>query len=221
MVFQANVKVFEIVQRHYAALGIRPTNHSSAKCPINKRVLTTISFLLCSIVLHAVYMFQMAAGFMEFVECICTTYASCMITGCFTIIVLQKDSLFESIGNLEKLIDTREALFDRANWNFIGIFVLNSSNSLGLGCAHPKSRRFLLLVRQQVEQLSEIVFTAMLKVALQCFILPPCVVSFGVYIFTDAGTEAFQLPLPMWWIPMDCHSIYFHNNLFGFSSGIR
>lgn len=111
MIFQANVKAFEIVQTHYAALGIRPTKHSTEKYPINIRVLATFSFLLCSIVLHAVYMFQMAKGFMEYMECICTTYASVMVTGCFTIIVFKKNSLFESIGSLEKLIDTSKVAY--------------------------------------------------------------------------------------------------------------
>lgn len=66
------------------------------------------------------------------------------------------------------------------------------------GCKYLNSKRFFVKANRQVERSSEIIFTLLMKIALQCYMLPKCVVSFGAYFFIDLGGESFQLPLPMW-----------------------
>lgn len=67
-----------------------------------------------------------------------------------------------------------------------------------LGCKYPKSRRFFLKTRRQVERLSDVVFKAVIKIAVQFLMLPKCLVSYGVYFMTDSGSDSFELPVPMW-----------------------
>lgn len=67
-----------------------------------------------------------------------------------------------------------------------------------LGCEYPESMTFFLKIRQRVERLSEIVFMVVVKISLQLVMLPPCIVSFGVYFFTDSGSVSFQLPILIW-----------------------
>lgn len=69
---------------------------------------------------------------------------------------------------------------------------------LFLGCKYPKSEALFFKANQQVEQLSQIIFTALVKVALQLFMLPKFIVSYVVYVTTDTGSESFQLPVPFW-----------------------
>lgn len=67
-----------------------------------------------------------------------------------------------------------------------------------VGCKYPKSRRFFWRINRQVEQLSEIIFKVIVKIALQCLMLPRSIASYSIYFFTDAGIESFQLPFTMW-----------------------
>lgn len=74
------------------------------------------------------------------------------------------------------------------------------SKNSSLECKDPQSKAIFLKSSQLVERLSEIVFTVLVKVVVQCSVLPQCIVSFGVYFITDSGSESFQLPVPFWYI---------------------
>lgn len=69
-------------------------------------------FLLfaCLISSNLVYIFQVADGFMEYMESICATSASMIIFVCFAAIARRKPTLFKSIENTEKFIETRNDL---------------------------------------------------------------------------------------------------------------
>lgn len=110
MVEQSNMKVFKVVQRHYATLGISASNRTSNFKPSKKRIV--FGFLLFGglIVSNLVYTFYVANGFMEYMECICATSATIIIFICFAAIVYRRTLLFENIDNIEKLIDTSEPI---------------------------------------------------------------------------------------------------------------
>lgn len=76
-------------------------------------------------------------------------------------------------------------------WNWKQIWCI-------LGSKNPKSEALFFKADQQVEQLSGITFTVLVKILLQCFMLPKCIVSYGVYFITDSGNESFQMPVPFW-----------------------
>lgn len=74
-----------------------------------------------------------------------------------------------------------------------------------LGLEHPTSEALFFRTSQQVERLSEIVFTLLMKVFLQCFKPPNCLVCFGIYFTTDTGNDSFDLPFLMWLILLGTH----------------
>lgn len=190
------MKVLELVQSHYAILGVSPSNQWTQKCPFNARVLSVFSLFFCTLVSHSMYICRAADGFMDYMVCICSTSASIMSIVCFAAIVLRKSELFEVIDNMEKLIDTSVHWF-----NSIGKFEWNSILKFKLyiiGCKYPKSREFFLKAIQQAEQITEILFLVVFKISLQCFMLPRCITSFGVYLFTNSGSDSFELPIPLW-----------------------
>lgn len=99
------MKIFEVVQRNYATLGISLENPWTQKYPWIEQVLP---FLLFGAIIfsHLMYIFYLANGFMEYVNCVCTTAATTIIFVCIMAVVLRKTTLFESIENLGKPIDT-------------------------------------------------------------------------------------------------------------------
>lgn len=62
----------------------------------------------------------------------------------------------------------------------------------------PKSMALFSKTNQQVERFSEIIYMLGMKVILQCVMLPKIIVSYAIYFITDSGSDAFQLPIPLW-----------------------
>lgn len=102
------LQIFQTVQRQYAILGISSSHQSNRKYPFSERVLFGFLLFGCNIVSHAVYIFHVADGFMEYVECICVTSGSILIYIGFAAIVLGQTAIFETIDKIGKLIDTSE-----------------------------------------------------------------------------------------------------------------
>lgn len=105
-----NMKIFEIVQKHYAILGIGPSTQQLAqKYPFSERVILGFLLFGCGAILQFVYIFHVASGPMEYMECVCFLSGIIIMFVCFAAIVFRKTMLFTSIDNIKSLIDTSEA----------------------------------------------------------------------------------------------------------------
>lgn len=187
------MKIFETIQKQYAILGIISSRLSSQKYRFNEREFLGFLLFGYQIFSQFVYVFHEASGFMEYVVSICATSGTIIMFVCFAAIVFRKSTLFESIDNVETLIDKSECHFS------IIIYVKKSKNEKCiLGSKYPRSKRFFLITSQRVNRLCEIFFMLVVKVTLQVLMLPTFVVSYGLYLFTDLGSESFQMPYPMW-----------------------
>lgn len=102
------MKILELVQQHYAILGVSASNQWTQKYPLNERVLFGLLLLGCSFVSHLLYIFRVASDFMDYMVGICSFSGCTIIVVAFVDIALKKNFLFESIGNVEKLIETSE-----------------------------------------------------------------------------------------------------------------
>lgn len=103
------MKVFQIIRKHYESLGINSSlqmSQTSQRFPFNEKILLSILSFGCIIVSHIVYIFYVASGFMEYVECICTTCGSIITFICFATIAFKSNKLFKVIDNIEKFIVT-------------------------------------------------------------------------------------------------------------------
>lgn len=195
------MKIFEKVRKHYAALGISPSNPSTQKYPNDKRILFGFVILGCVIVPQFLYIFYVDNNFMDYMETICGVSACIIISICFASVASKKSLLFENISKLEMLIDTSNTILRELRiykFKVKDILLESWQNSNFLGCKHPKSRRFFLETNQKMERLSEMVFTVV-KIALHCYTLPTCIFSFITYfIVDDSENDSFQLPYSMW-----------------------
>lgn len=103
------LKIFKTLQKQYANLGISSSSQQTTqKYPFNERVIHCFLFFGWLFVSHFVYIFHVANGFMEYVQGICTTCASMIVFVCFTSKVFNETKLFESIANIENLINKSE-----------------------------------------------------------------------------------------------------------------
>lgn len=184
------MKIFEIVRRQYATLGI-----SSSSFDI--RMLCGFLVFGYVIVSHFLYIIYVTSGFMEYVNSINSTSATIVTSTGFAAIVFRRATLFESIDSIEKLIDASKCilscmliLHEKIGVNSFGLIVSS-------GCKYPQSRRIFLRTHQQIERSSEVVYTWVVKIAFQCVMLPTCFASVCGY-FIDLGNTQFELPIPMW-----------------------
>lgn len=61
---------------------------------------------------------------------------------------------------------------------------------------NPAYRSKYEKINQLVEKLSEIIYFIAIKLGVAGLVLPKSVISYFLYFTTDAGAEAFELPLP-------------------------
>lgn len=102
------MKIFIFLQRQYAIVGISPTNQFLQKYPFNKKIVLGFLIYGCVIVSQCVYICHVANGFMEYLECACAISTTVIMFVCFVATVFRKITLFKTIDNIEKLIDTSE-----------------------------------------------------------------------------------------------------------------
>lgn len=109
--FKPKMKIFEIVQKQYAVLGISSSQQSTETYPISKKVFLGLLLFGYTTVSEFVYTFYMSRDFMEYVECICSLSGNIIIFICFAAVVIRERAIFEMIGNIEKFIDTSKPHF--------------------------------------------------------------------------------------------------------------
>lgn len=195
------MKIFRIIQKQYAIVGIGPYEQFTQKCPVNGREFLGFLLFGCLILTQLVYIYRVASSFMEYIVCICSVSGGIIVFVCFAAIVFGKISLFECIGWIENLIEISKMQSYRNylyKWFILNTISFQTLKSFTSGCKYPISEAFFFKANQQIERLSEIVFMAMLKVLLQLLLLPKCIASFGIYFTTDSGSDSFQLPIPLW-----------------------
>lgn len=112
------MKIFKLVQSHYALLGLNSMHQSAQKYPMNATIVFGFLLLGCSVTLHFAYIFYVAEGFMDYMVCICSLCASFQITVCFAAFVFNWPLAFETIGSMEKFINTSEPILKLIRNNF-------------------------------------------------------------------------------------------------------
>lgn len=104
----SKIKILKTVRRNYAILGISPTHQSTQKYPFDGKVLFGFLLFGCTIILQLAYIFRVASGFMEYMECICENSGTIVMFIAFATIVLKLNLLFESIDDIENFMDSSE-----------------------------------------------------------------------------------------------------------------
>lgn len=97
------MKLFEIVRRNFAILGISPHKH-----PFNRNSLETFFICGLSCILCGVFLICNANTFREYTESIYMTTMQMVIASIFTIVVVKTSKLFQFVDDFEKYIENRK-----------------------------------------------------------------------------------------------------------------
>lgn len=126
--FVGKMRIFQRIQRQYAILGIRPSKRwLQNDLPFNGRIALGFSLFACLICSQFVYIIYVANDFMEYIECICSVSGAIITFVCFAAVVYRRTTLFDGIGDIEKLIDTSKTL---SSCYFIHDFVITILNEI-------------------------------------------------------------------------------------------
>lgn len=109
--WKKKMKIFQILEKHYAFVGISSSKQSPQKYPINGKNLACFLLLGYTISFQFVYTFQVANGFMEYIDCISAISSNIILCICLVTMFSEKTLLFESVEQIEKLIDISELHF--------------------------------------------------------------------------------------------------------------
>lgn len=75
-------------------------------------------------------------------------------------------------------------------------------NEFILGIKYSESKTIYNETNQLAEKLSKIIYLVIVKISIPCLVLPKIIVCFIAYYATDSGNDAFELPLPMWYVSL-------------------
>lgn len=98
------MKIFRIIQKQYAILGISSPTEPTQRLLFITRVPFGFLIFGCLAASGFVYIFRVANGFMEYMACISSIFAGIVEFSCLARIALKKTKIFEIIDNIEKLI---------------------------------------------------------------------------------------------------------------------
>lgn len=105
-VVKSKMKIFRIIRKQYAIVGISPSKPLSQKHPFTERVFFGFLSFGCIAAAEVANLFYEANDFMEYVECISSISGNLIIFVCFASIVFQKTLLFKMLGNIEQFLET-------------------------------------------------------------------------------------------------------------------
>lgn len=105
------MKAFQIVQKHYAILGIGCLSQQSTQNypnPFNEKILVSFLFYGCILSSHFIYIFHVASGYTEYIESISATCGVIITLICYATVVFKRNAPFKLIENVEQFIATSE-----------------------------------------------------------------------------------------------------------------
>lgn len=99
------MKIFRIVQKQYATVGISPPK--TQKGLFDGRLSFGYISIGCNVISQLMYTVYVAEGFVDIMESVCSTSGTVIQFVCFATIASKRALLFKTIDNIEQLIDTR------------------------------------------------------------------------------------------------------------------
>lgn len=99
------MKIFRIVQKQYAILGISRTTSQNGL--LDAKLCFGYISIGCNVISQLMYTVYVAEGFVEIMESVCSTSGTVIQFVCFATIASKRALLFKTIDNIEQLIDSR------------------------------------------------------------------------------------------------------------------
>lgn len=188
------MEAFDDVKKYAALLGIESSRDSTRKHLFNP---ITVSILIThgiDLILSSEYMFNVAKKFDEYVDVFfrITSLISCIIF--FASIVWNLPELCGFVHSLETIIRKSEL---KLKW-LTHCSITDISFIEGL--KYSESKAIYTSTARKVQQRMDLFTLVMQKLTPILMMLPKFIISFCSYFTTDLGPDAFELPIPKWWV---------------------
>lgn len=182
------MKLFQSIQKCFSILGI-----SSNQSRFNGRMVSAFIVFSLGVIISTISLFIGTKTFKEYTDEIYVACAAILFVILFTNMIRKMEKLFELIDSFEMLVEKSELKFQVIN-------LISTKIKKIPGSEHPESKVLYDEVNRLVEKCSEIAYFVMVKLTAVCIVLPKFGISMFVYLTTDLGYDAFELPFPAWWV---------------------
>lgn len=189
------MEIFQANKKYFAILGLT-ANQLVQTHLYNKKKIGGVFIFCLSIVSHILNILVVANNFMEYIECISTTYSVIVVATSYFTIAFNTEKLFEIFDSTEQLVNKSEYPFQHKAMHFQHDEQF-WKNSTGI-VEYPASKKSFIKINHLVEKCSETIYFAVVKVSPQCVIYPKFIISYMLYFATDLGRDSFELPFPIW-----------------------
>lgn len=187
------MKICRLASRGFASVGIQIAQSTSTeKCMFNRRHVQML-FIQCSAFgFCCLHLFFIANKLDEYAFCVydCTTFLLVIII--YTICVWKAQEISRLLNSLEETIDkSMKSLFIHIS------YIFSYLNRI-LGSKYPGSTANYAKVNLLGEKWSKFVEFSFVKLALNISTFPKFIYCLYQYYAMDLGTDAFELPFPIW-----------------------
>lgn len=105
----SKMKIFEIVRKNYAYLGITSTQ-SIQSHRFNQQITAALIIIGIATFLHVMHIIHVANNLKEYIESVTTTCGSSIISISFLTIVFKMETVFDCITSFESLVSMRKQI---------------------------------------------------------------------------------------------------------------
>lgn len=185
------MRIFQSIQKHNAILGLNPPELFQMH-PFNWRNVLCLFIFGQFFLLSCAFLFLKAEGFSQYAESFYVTSNMLASFFNFAVRVFKSQELNELVQNFEKAINKRKY--------FKSIWIDDISEYSLPGLENERSKAIYKDVNAKVEKWTQLLNFSCMNITLPCLLVPNFIICYVTYFLSDAGSDAFFLPFPIWYV---------------------
>lgn len=187
-----NMRILHLTQKGFALGGLDEAQHR-----LNKRTLLIFSIFGLCITSQCIFTIRIAKNFIEYIDCICKTGTVFAIAVCYASLVFRKSQLFAFVNEMQELCDKSKQSLEK---KLLYWTLLNAFSIIFLGLRISGSKSLYEELNRKIEKWSAIIYFVSVIIFPINLIGSMIILSFYTYFTTDLDSDAFALPVPMWFV---------------------
>lgn len=186
-----HMKIFQTVRKNLATIDF-----SVDQRWYDMQQLRNIGFSILADVLQGMYVFRVADTPEQLMNSAFLTSSGTLLFFSYISIISEMSEIFFLLDKIEKVVNKREFF----PWlpQMFNVKVSNEWICPKIGLKRPTSKAMYERANELSEKFSKIIYFVIVDIAIPLFVAPKVILSYFLYFTTDAGNEAFELPIPIW-----------------------
>lgn len=188
------MKILQTIRHDLALIGYSANQH-----PYNIQQLEHGFKSTLAAAMQCVYLFFIAETSKEFIDSTFMATVAILVLISFVSTAQKTTIIFNFIDEVEKIANNSEFRINFCSNSICPIIVEDNSQFIKItGLHHPKSKKMYEKTNRLAEKCSKIICFLIMKMSIPGFVLPKAIFSYFRYFTTDAGPNAFELPILAW-----------------------